>query len=185
MPELEARFEDLSPDQRVARLWATKEIQQLAYSYAYGFDMRDIDLLRSLWAKTDEPAPAPILDGHVVNMPDFEQWLEMGPSVLFVGNHRIVFDDDENAHGAVYTIVQVETGGKFVDQSIFYQDRYTLQDGRWLFVDRDHQMWFGQVREQNPYEQSPANWPESTVGSGTVPYSLESYQRFTGTNGSP
>lgn len=180
MPELEERFEDLTPDQRIARLWATGEIQQLAYAYAFGFDSRDLELLRSLWADTEEPAPAPILDGHVVKGPDFEQWLQMGPSCLHVTNHRIVFDDEENAHGFVYTIVQVETDGVFVDQSILYQDRYTVQDGRWLFVTRDHQMWFGQVRERNPYEQEPANWPESTFGSGTLPYSLESHKRFTG-----
>ncbi len=178
MPEFEARFGDLTPDQRVARLWAVNEIRQLAYAYAYGFDTRDVELVRSLWADTEEPAPPNVMDGHYAKGAEFERWFDMGPSILFVGNHRIVFDDDENAHGSVYCLVQVETEGMFIDQTIMYQDRYTLQDGRWLFVRRDHQLWFGEERESNPFEQEPANWPERTIGRGTLPFSLETYQRF-------
>lgn len=180
MPESELKFEELTSEQRVARLWAIHEIRQLAYAYAFGFDSRDLDLLRSLWADTPEPAPAPIIDGFGVKSPEFEQWFELGPSILFVGNHRILFDDGENAHGSVYSLVQVEIDGQFVDQSILYQDRYTLQDGRWLFVDRDHQLWFGEARPNNPLDQEPANWPQSNVGLGTLPLSLDTYRRSKG-----
>ena len=137
-------------DNRLDRLWAAHEIEQLAYKYAYAFDSRDVDALGSLWAETDSPAGPPEIDIHSVRN-DFDQWLYgLGPTVLAVCNHIIEFDDDENAHGSVYCLAQIDMGDSFIDQSILYQDRYVLRDGRWLFLVRRHMLWFGQPREQPP-----------------------------------
>jgi SnoaL-like domain len=165
-------------DNRLDRLWALHEIQQLAYRYAFAFDSRDLEALAALWAETDSPAEAPEIDIHTVRE-DFDQWLYgLGPTVLAVCNHIIEFDDDANARGSVYCLGQIDMGERFIDQSILYQDRYVRRDGRWLFLVRRHMLWFGQPRPEHPLEQEPANWPASPVGRGTLPDELASYRRF-------
>jgi hypothetical protein len=119
-----------------------------------------------------------VLDWHFCRSPAFEQAAaELGPTILFVGNHLIDFEDPDHARGAVYCLCQQEIGGVFIDQSILYRDRYVRQDGRWLFESREHLLFFGQPRERNPYEQAPANWPESAFGRGTLPDGFETYRR--------
>src|SRR5690349_17427993 len=157
-------------EEQLARLAAIHEIRQLAYRYAYAFDSRDFAEFRRLWADTDEPAELPILDGHFCRSPAFEQAaLELGPTILFVGNHLIDFDDHDHAGGRVYCLCQQDVGGTFVDQTILYRDRYVRQDGHWLFESREHLLFFGQPRDRNPYDQPPANWPENAIGRGTLP----------------
>jgi hypothetical protein len=169
---------ELNLEQRVDRLWAVHEIRQLAYDYAYGIDARDVDLLRSLWAETETPAELPEMDGHYVRSPDFDRWLGLGATILFVGNHRIRFEDDDHASGTVYCIVQMEEGETFIDQTILYEDRYERQGGRWLFTARRHLLWFGEPRERNPFQQRPANWPEKTYGRGTLPEDFPTFAAF-------
>lgn len=167
--------------QQLARLWAVHEIRQLVYRYAYTFDSRDYDEYRALWAETDEPAQMPVLDGHFFRSPEFvEAASALGPTILFVGNHLIDFEDDDHASGKVYCLCQQEEDGVFIDQSILYRDRYVRQDGRWLFESREHLLFFGQARDSNPYDQAPANWPESTVGRGTLPDDFATYRRAKG-----
>jgi hypothetical protein len=178
-----ATEKSMTLERRVDRLWAVHEIRQLAYSYAYGLDSRDLELMRSLWADTDTPVQLPDMDGHYVRSSEFDRWFDLGPTILFVGNHRIIFEDDDHASGTVYCIVQMELDGAFVDQTILYQDRYVRQYGRWLFGSRRHLLWFGAVRDGNPFDQPPANWPEGVYGRGTLPEDFESYRRYKRLNG--
>jgi hypothetical protein len=167
-------------DDRVDRLWAVHQIQQLAYRYAYAFDSRDVEALQALWAETDTPASPPEIDIHTIRE-DFDQWLYgLGPSVLAVCNHVIDFDDDDpdRATGAVYTLALIDMGEQYVEQAVLYHDRYVRRDGRWLFEARRHMLWFGEVQPTNPFRQEPANWPASPIGKGTLPDELASYQEF-------
>lgn len=159
------------------RLLALHEIRQLAYRYAYSVDFRDVEMYRGLWAPNDPPAPAPEIDVHAAERM-IREWPGRGPSILFVCNHIVEFDADAHAHGSVYCVVQVGWGDRFIDQSIMYQDRYVLHDGRWLFKTRRHLMWFGVEREEHPFHQRPASWPASPSGRGTLPEDVESYRRF-------
>jgi hypothetical protein len=160
-------------DDRLEELWATHEIGRLAHRYAYAMNFRERDLMFSLWAETDERVEYPSYNLRTVRR-DVDRWMGIGPSVLFVGNHLIDFEDGfEAARGTVYCLAQVDFGGRFVDQSIVYQDRYVRRDGHWLFDVRRHLLWFGQERERNPLEQPPADWPRDQVGRGTLPEELE------------
>lgn len=171
----------LSAEDQVARLWAAHEIRQLVFRYAFTFDSRDFDEFRTLWAKTDQPTQLPVLDGHFCCSPAFlEAAAELGPTILFVGNHTIDFEDDDHATGSVYCMCQQDIGGTFSDQSILYRDRYVRQNGTWLFESREHLLFFGQERDRNPYDQAPANWPGSAVGRGSLPDDFETYQRARG-----
>jgi hypothetical protein len=167
----------VSAEAAIRRLADVHEIQQLAYRYAYAVDFRDVDMYRTLWAANEPPASPPEIDIHAAERM-ITEWPGRGPSVLFVCNHLIDFDDDDHAHGSVYCIVQVGWGERFIDQSVMYQDRYVRDDGRWRFQTRRHLLWFGTERGAHPFSQPPASWPASPVGRGSLPEDVESYRRF-------
>jgi hypothetical protein len=158
----------------VDRLWSVHEIRQLAYRYAYAHDACDADLLESLWEETAEPLPPPAIDIHRVRSVHLPMLRTRGPSVLFVGNHLVDFDDDDNATGIVYCLVQVEVEGELVDQSVLYRDRYVRRDGSWRFLWREHYLWYGVSRAEHPWRQQPANWPARAIGAGDATEMLRS-----------
>ena len=168
---------DQCGDDVLRRLFATEDIRQLAYRYAYSVDFRDVDMYRALWAASDTPAQYPDIDCHTAEK-HIRDWPKRGPSILFVCNHLIDFDDNTRAHGTVYCLVQVAFSDTFIDQSIAYQDRYVVEDGQWRFAVRRHLLWFGEPRATNPLQQPAANWPASPFGRGTLPEDVESYRRF-------
>ena len=155
----------------VQLLLALAEIRQLPYKYAQAQDFRDSALLLSLWMETDEPAPHPILDIHHVRR-EHERWFSKGPTTHFVGNHIVELDSADRAHGSVYCMAQLDFGEQFVDQTILYLDRYVRCEGTWLFEQRDHKLWFGQARAENPMHQEPDGWPRSHTGRGVLPGEL-------------
>ena len=153
---------------------ARDAIRQLAYSYAWCLDGRDIDGLVALFV--DEVRADGALRESFAG-----QLRALGPTVLFVGNHLIDFDeaDDDLARGVVYCRGYVSEPDGFVEQMIVYSDRYRrATDGRWRFVGRRHELVYGVRTAEEPFAQEPANWPERSVGTGTLPYRLESWQRF-------
>jgi hypothetical protein len=78
----------------------------------------------------------------------------------------------------VYCIAQIQDGERWIRQAIRYDDSYARHDGRWLFVRRRHRLWYGIEEASNPLLQAPAEWPKRHSGRGTLPESLETWQRF-------
>ena len=152
-------------ERTLERLWDLQEIRELAYRYAYAMDSRDFTQMASLFVDTAAPLPRPTVDVHVCRqrMPEFFQ--SVGSSTLFVGNHLIEFDGPDHAHGSVYCLAFIDAD-PFIDQAIIYQDSYERHDGKWLFLKRDHHLWWGVERKPNPMRQPPANWPVSQIGAG-------------------
>jgi hypothetical protein len=164
-------------DEGFDRLWAVHEIRQLAYRYAFAQDSRDLELLLSLWAETAEPASPPVIDIHTVRS-EAPRWFRKGPTIHFIGNHLVDLGGPDEASGTVYCWAALDLGEQFVDQAILYQDRYVRRDGRWLFLDRRHLLWYGIERERNPFLQEPATWPRGYTGRGTLPADLPSYRAW-------
>lgn len=152
----------------LARAVARDEIRQLPLAYAYAQDMRDADLLLSLWAEPAEPASYPDIDLATVRR-EHERWFAKGTTCHFVGNHLITIDGPDTAHGDVYCMAQLDLGSEFVDQTILYQDRYVREEGRWLFAIRRHLLFFGQARAENPMQQEGEGWPKVHTGAGNLP----------------
>lgn len=154
---------DLSIADKVDRLWAERDIRNLALRYAYAVDSRDWPLMESLWVKTEAPAEG-LLDFHLMrNMP--VMFKDAGVSTLLVANHLIEFDGPDRAFGTVYCHCHAENG-VFFEQLICYKDVYERQDG-WKFRTRDHLLWWGK-EHVSPMKQAPAQWPASQVGAGTA-----------------
>jgi ketosteroid isomerase-like protein len=163
------------------RLVAIDQIRQLASRYAVAMDARDLDALVALFV--EDVRVGADLSGREALRESFDRQLrEIGISILFVGNHVIDFQDDQHATGVVYCKGEIQDGDRWVHQAIRYQDRYERRDDEWRFVRRIHRLFYGIAYEPgaaaNPLALAPANWPENHAGKGTLPESLEPWQRF-------
>jgi len=168
---------DVELAKRLERVVARDEIRQLVYRYALAIDSRDLDLLVSLFVP--DVRVGRTRSGRDALRESFEESLSaIGVSILFVGNHVIDFQDDAHASGVVYCRGQIQDGEKWIEQAIQYRDLYERRDGEWLFVRRNHVLWYGVETSERPLAQPPANWPERHVGRGTVPEDLPTWQAF-------
>ena len=160
----------------VARLLARDQIRELAYRYALAIDSRDLDTLVGLFVEDVQVGPE---RGRDALRRSFDQQLrQVGVTILFVGNHIIDLEDDDRARGIVYCRGEIQDGDQFVTQAIQYRDRYERRDGTWLFVRRQHLLWYGAALADNPLALPPANWPENTTGRGTLPESWDTWREF-------
>ena len=166
---------------RMRRAADRDEIRQLAYRYAWGLDSRDVDRVAELYAPDADSGDG---SGTAAWRARFRRSLGgVGVTILFVGNHLIDFDGDNDAHGLVYCRGYIEPRdgpqpGRFVEQAILYRDRYRRVDGSWKFVSRNHELWFGIETAERPLHQRPAEWPLHHDGLGSVPYGEPSWQAF-------
>jgi hypothetical protein len=159
---------------RLRRAADRDEIRQLAYRYAWTLDSRNIEAAADLFV--------PELRDRV--LAQFESSMSgVGVTVLFVGNHLIDFDAEDEAHGLVYCRGHIETRdepgpGRSIEQAILYRDRYRRDDGVWRFVGRKHELWYGVETAERPLHQRAAQWPRHHDGVGTVPYDEPTWQAF-------
>ncbi len=147
-------------------LWAENEIRKLPLKYAFAVDTRDWGLMESLWVDTPRPVPGEtMLDIHRAR--SFPKAFEtVGSSQMFVSNHLIEVESPIRAKGTVYCHCTLDWEDIFFEQRLIYVDRYECRDGQWLFLDRDHLLWWGREWSENPVRQKPANWPHSQIGAG-------------------
>ena len=152
----------------VARLLAYEEIRQLAARYALATDSRDLDALVSLFV--DDVQVGRDQFGREALRSAFDVSLRnVGITILNVGTHVIDLVDDDHATGHVYCKGEIQDGERWIHQAILYRDTYERRDGRWYFVRRRHDLWYGAEVGTNPLPLPPANWPEHHDGIGTVP----------------
>lgn len=161
----------------VDRLLAYEEIRQLASRYAVATDRRDIDALVELFVP-DVRVGRDTTGREALHRDLTERLAAIGVSFLNVGTHQIDLVDEDHATGHVYCTAEVQSGDRMIRQAIRYDDTYARRDGRWYFVRRRHQLFYGVALERNPLDQPPADWPENHDGLGTLPYADESWQRF-------
>jgi hypothetical protein len=129
-------------EQALATLIAKDQIRELAMLYSRGVDRKDIELLRSLYAKGSTDNHGKYFSG---NAEEYLKFLEksfphMPMSGHFICNHLISVDGDRG-EGEVcalcYHLIPDGKGGFVEDfKAVRYIDRYSKQDGRWLFAAR-------------------------------------------------
>jgi ketosteroid isomerase-like protein len=159
------------------RLIAKDQIRDLAHRYSIAMDSRDLDALVALFV--EDVRVGRERSGRTALRDDFDRQLrEIGISILMVANHVIDFDDDQHARGIVYCKGEIQDGERFITQAIRYDDSYEKRGEHWYFVRRKHLLFYGREQGENPLQLPPANWPQNHSGRGTLPESLESWQRF-------
>lgn len=152
-------------------------IRQLVAWYAVAVDSRDLDLLVGLFI--DDVRVGRDAYGREALRASFDASLRgIGRSILNVGTHAIELDDDDHAHGLVYCKGEIQDGDRWIHQAILYRDTYERRDGRWYFVRRIHELWYGAEVGVNPLTLAPANWPEHHDGMGTVPEVFPTWRGF-------
>ncbi len=155
----------LSPvEQAVAR----DEIRQLVASYAVALDARDLDQLAGLFV--DDVRVGRGRRGRAALREFFADSLaRIAVSVLNVGTHLIELDDATHARGIVYCRAELQIDDRWVVQMIQYRDEYERRHGEWLFVRREHLLWYGREVGTSPLGLPPADWPEHDTGWGVFP----------------
>jgi hypothetical protein len=162
----------MSDEARLERLDAYDQIRQLAVRYAAAMMVRDGEALARLYVD-DVRVGGGVTGREALREAYFGVELDrLEISVLHPGTHVINLDParPERATGSVYTLGLIKTDGRWIRQAICYFDRYAKRDGEWLFVTRDHQLFFGVDHDQRPNHLPPANWPASDTGTGTLPF---------------
>ena len=160
----------------LARLIAHDEIRMLAARYSLAMDSRDLDTLVDLFVPDVRVGEE---TGRAALEQSFSSMLAgIRQSILFVAGHVIDVDDDDHAHGVVYARGELEIDDTWIVQAIQYQDTYERRGGRWLFVRRKHLLWYGVELGKSPEGLPPANWPANATGTGTLPETWDTWQRF-------
>lgn len=164
---------------RLEALEAYAQIRQLAVRYAVAMVSHDAESLGNLYVddvrvgggRVGREALCEAYFGAALDR------LEL--SVLHVGTHVIDLDADwpDRARGSVYTLGEIKVDGRPIRQAICYFDRYARRDGQWLFVSRDHQLFYGVAHDERPNHLTPANWPASDAGRGTLPYAWPTWSQ--------
>ena len=158
--------------EHLRRLDAYAQIRQLAVRYAAAMATQDSESLGNLYV-----ADVRVGDGRTGREALREAYFgaaltRLELSVLHVGTHVIDLDAtrSDRARGSVYTLAEIKVDGRRIRQAICYFDRYAHRDGEWLFVTRDHQLFYGVDHGRRPNALPAANWPASDTGTGTLPY---------------
>ena len=171
---------------QVSTIFARDAIRQLVARYAWCVDTRDLDALVQLFV--DDVRVSETASGRAALRESFaEQLRAIGPTTLMVGNHIIDLDPNapELATGIVYCRAYIQEPQGFVEQMIVYSDRYRRDIDGWRFVGRRHELFYGITTSESPHDQAPADWPQHSVGVGTLPFRLDTWQRFVATGTSP
>ena len=159
------------------QLLAYEQIRQLANRYALAVNMRDLDALVELFVEDVRATEG--RSGRDALADVFRPHMESGAvDVLEVTTHVINLADRDHATGTVYSRCEMGSRDRWARQSIAYEDRYERRDGLWYFVRRNHLLFYGLDEAERPLDQAPANWPQSPVGLGTVPYDWPTWQAY-------
>jgi len=147
----------------LATLLAKEEIRELAMLYSRGVDRKDIELLRTLYAKDATDHHGKYFSGAAE---DYFRFLEkafphMRMSGHFICNHLVSVDGDEGegeVYALAYHVVPDRNGGYVEDfKAVRYIDRYRKEHGRWKFAQR--------VVEFDHESVRPAPTPEGPMPS--------------------
>jgi hypothetical protein len=165
---------------RLERLEAYAQIRRLAVRYAAAIAAGDVETLgrqfvddvRVGGGRSGREALREVYFGAPLR--------RLTLSVLHVGTHVIDLDPvrPDAARGTVYTLAQLQLGDRWIRQAICYTDRYARRGGEWLFVVRDHQLFYGADHDQRPGDLPAANWPASDTGRGTLPDGWPTWARW-------
>ena len=124
--------------------------------------------------------------GRADDTAQFESWFHSlpGRKHLIIGNH-----DDEAVISLPWAsteyMAEIQDGDRWIHQAIRYDDDYRRVEGRWLFLRRNHRLFYGAEVGRNPLALAPANWPEHHTGTGTLPHEEPTWQAFHGSDGEP
>ena len=164
---------------RIDRLESLEQIRRLAWEYGQAVDARDLDRLASLYVE-DYTDPSTLKSsGRAAVRDRFSKVIRrFTTSVHFVGNHVIDLDDEDHAHGVVYTRAEHEVGELWVIMVLHYWDTYERRDGRWYFKLRRAQRLYATDLLDRPTGPLKVRWPGTPPVRGPLPDGWPSWGEF-------
>ncbi|MCC2603653.1 nuclear transport factor 2 family protein [Sphingopyxis yananensis] len=168
----------LSIEARLDRLESLDQIRQLPAKYALCLDMRDMDMMVTLFP--DDVRVGKDSSGRQALRAYMDRTLRSpftGTS-HHIGGHIIEFDDADHAHGIVYSKNEHETGDEWVIMQMMYSDEYIRRDGQWFFARRLPLYWYATDLNKPPVGDQKMRWPDSDPVDGNFHKLFPSYEEF-------
>jgi hypothetical protein len=172
-----------SLEARIDRLESLDAIRQLPAKYALCLDMRDMDMMVTLFEpmvrvgreQSGRAALRAYMDG-TLRAP-------FTGTSHHIGGHIIEFDDADHAHGVVYSKNEHETpvpGGQdeWVIMQMMYVDNYVRVDGQWFFARRLPLYWYATDLNKPPVGDQKMRWPGTDAVDGNFHKLFPSYAEF-------
>ncbi|MEZ5692301.1 MAG: nuclear transport factor 2 family protein [Altererythrobacter sp.] len=168
---------------RIDRLESLDQIRQLPAKYALCLDMRDIDMMVTLFAEDVR------VGGEQTGRKALRAYMDTTLRSPFtgtshhIGGHIIDFDDPDHARGIVYSKNEHETpvpGGEdeWVIMQMMYADDYVRQDGRWYFARRLPLYWYATDLNKPPVGENKMRWPGSEWTEGSFHKLFPSFEEY-------
>src|SRR3984893_14434813 len=129
---------DLSVEQRIARLEARAEIQELLARYAFLLDDHEFEAVGELFAPDARfGSPGSTHVGREAIVANYRALGDLYPITLHEARGFVLdFVDDDHARGHVTGFSEQACARHTVIASFRYSDEYVRLDGRWRFASR-------------------------------------------------
>jgi uncharacterized protein (TIGR02246 family) len=168
---------------RIDRLESLDAIRQLPAKYALTLDMRDIDMMVTLFP--EDVRVGKEASGRKALRTYMDRTLRSpftGTS-HHIGGHIIEFDDPDHAHGIVYSKNEHETpveggGDEWVIMQMMYADDYVRQNGQWYFERRLPLYWYATDLNKPPVGENKMRWPGSDWTEGNFHKLFPSFTEY-------
>lgn len=151
---------------RIDRLESLDAIRQLAAKYSLTLDMRDLDMMVTLFP--EDVRVGKNASGRQALRAYMDSTLRSpftGTS-HHIGGHIIEFDDPDHAQGICYSKNEHETGDEWVIMQMMYADNYVRQGGRWYFARRLPLYWYATDLNKPPVGEKKMRWPDTDWAEG-------------------
>jgi ketosteroid isomerase-like protein len=172
--------------QRIARLEARAEIQELVARYCFVIDERDVQgigecftrdgAFRSFDGKMDATGREQVIAQF------HGRFAVLGPSNHFTHDHIITFDDRDTASatGLVNAHAEVVRNGQPLWAALRYHDEYAHEEGRWRFRVRTLAFFYylDPARYGEVMLSGTRNHAYATPHAADFPEGLPSWQRY-------
>jgi hypothetical protein len=170
-------------ERRIDRLESLDAIRQLPAKYALTLDMRDIDVMVTLFP--EDVRVGKDASGRAALRAYMQRTLRSpftGTS-HHIGGHIIEFDDPDHAHGIVYSKNEHETPvengqDEWVIMQMMYADDYIRLDGRWYFARRLPLYWYAADLNKPPIGDKKMRWPGTDWVEGNFHKLFPSFDEF-------
>ena len=170
-------------ERRIDRLESLDAIRQLPAKYALTLDMRDIDVMVTLFP--EDVRVGKDASGRAALRAYMQRTLRSpftGTS-HHIGGHIIEFDDPDHAHGIVYSKNEHETPvengqDEWVIMQMMYADDYIRLDGRWYFARRLPLYWYAADLNKPPIGGKKMRWPGTDWVEGNFHKLFPSFDEF-------
>ena len=173
---------------RLDRLESLDAIRQLPAKYALTLDMRDIDMMVTLFPESVSVGKAGTGRKALRAYMDRTLRSPFTGTSHHIGGHIIEFDGPDHAQGIVYSKNEHETpveNGKdeWVIMQMMYYDNYVREGGQWYFERRLPLYWYATDLNAPPTGENKMRWPGQDQAEGNFHKLFPSCEEYWARNG--